>query len=350
MKHPKPNPAPETKNLFSNPFEGNANIFSSSEDARIQIVSLDAKTTSSLDWKPQIEAARCHIASGYTILWDLQFGLFKNLQRPLSDSTQLLSLTLAIEHFAAIIWDEFKESTAGARIYCGPIEFYRAWSSDSSLISSLHAWLQKNYHSPESLEQELEISTSSLDIVTPETLALLPEGKRLLTFFSHSIAIDYFHLLQPHFPRELKIFLQLHSDVPHSLLDKAFLSNPEHYAPFETIFTGSITSQSNTPFSPLGVCLPPLELCLPGKFPELASALNFLAERNIPYRFISEERLIVEWEGLDELIVCNHNLSPQTRRKLLGFASAAGSIITVGDIPIGIDREIPFSQFFQRFT
>jgi hypothetical protein len=89
----------------------------------------------------------------------------------------------------------------------------------------------------------------------------------------------------------------------------------------------------------IALCLPPNEALRPSLYPLLNGALQLLEQRQIPCRIIPEETLINDWEQLDDLIVASTTLSPQGKRKLQGFCSAGGRVITHGPL-IGLPHEI----------
>jgi len=89
--------------------------------------------------------------------------------------------------------------------------------------------------------------------------------------------------------------------------------------------------QPLSPPSKVGLCLP-------------ANAEDSLIEKMDRFlattlaRLIPEEKLNEEWNGLDRLVVFSEALSPQGKRKLLGFIAAGGTVATIGH-PLGLPEE-----------
>lgn len=66
------------------------------------------------------------MASGKKILWHLDLGLFDRLKMPLSNSSQFLTLGLAVDHFRDTIWKEFRSFSEGVCLYKGPADLAKA--------------------------------------------------------------------------------------------------------------------------------------------------------------------------------------------------------------------------------
>lgn len=88
--------------------------------AKTEIITLDGTVTSTLDWAKHRKNALQSIGAGKQILWHLEMGLFSQLNKPLTDSTQFQTLGLAIDHFRDTLWKEFHGFTLGLSLYKGP--------------------------------------------------------------------------------------------------------------------------------------------------------------------------------------------------------------------------------------
>ena len=74
-------------------------------------IHLDGRMQSDLNWKRAKELASQAVEKGYTLMWNMQMGLFQELSQPLVHQAQFLSLTLALEYFRDSLWKEFKLQT-----------------------------------------------------------------------------------------------------------------------------------------------------------------------------------------------------------------------------------------------
>ena len=84
---------------------------------------LDGKMSSSLDFRAGRLQALAGIAKGEKILWELNLGLFSELTFPFGHETEAKAMQLAIDHFLATLWVEFKDYTIGLSLYRGDLNF-----------------------------------------------------------------------------------------------------------------------------------------------------------------------------------------------------------------------------------
>src|SRR5436853_6416534 len=72
------------------------------------MIDLDGRLQSDLDWKKARSQAHQAVERGYSVLWNMNMGLFGELLHLLTSQSQFLSLTIALEHFRDSLWKEFK--------------------------------------------------------------------------------------------------------------------------------------------------------------------------------------------------------------------------------------------------
>lgn len=260
-------------------------------------IPLDGRVTADLNWHPAIKAAEAYVSQGLKLFWKLDLGLFHDLPAVLEDQTQFLSLTLALKHFRDTVWPQFSAHTIGLSLYQGSIDF----------TGALH---EKNIK------------------------------------FARDKAIEYFDLLARQLPADLQTTLLLDaSSIKDPLLLIQLLSKDGfehlHRGMLATILPSFVFGrgtatlsrtymESKSPKISLGVCET-------GLTKEIYDTLE-----QIPFRLISEEHLITEWDGLDYLLICS-TLNPSLKRKLLGFIAAGGTVLYFEN-PLGLPLERKFSE------
>lgn len=72
--------------------------------------------------------------------------------------------------------------------------------------------------------------------------------------------------------------------------------------------------------------------------------LQALQERNIPFKIIAEKCLTLDWQDIDDLLLCTEPLSTQTKRELSGFCAAGGRVIFL-DKGTGFKNELSFEKW-----
>lgn len=238
-------------------------------------ITLDGRPRSALDWTANLEIAQKALAKGLRILWDLELGLFDELEFPLSTQHQFQTLSLAIKHFLENVWPLFRDQTLGLNLFHGPI---------------------------------------------PETAE----------------AFDYLDMLATHVPEALNRFYTFDLKQVSSLAKQAHLVDKERYPhthlivknaliPIEGwVWKGSWINPQSTQETTKGICLPTLDLAV-NQYAEKLEAI--LLEQTLPFRLVSENLLTTQWDGLDEVVVIADTLSSEGRRKLKGF-EAAGGVVT----------------------
>jgi hypothetical protein len=328
---------------------------------------LDGRTNSDLNWKATRYAAVRYMAQGMRLFWEIDLGLFGQLQSSLSDQAQYLSLRLALEHFRDTLWKEFSQHTIGLCLYRGSIDFSHQLLWDATQVTNLQEWLRDLFKDVKTFVAETGIEKRTFEEIDQLILTTTEAGESLLKLFCRDAAMEYINLLAGLLPDGVIPFVLLDtSSIKSSLLLAQLLSKER----FERVLR--VTNESLLPinvFSPsgvtsgfvdrkpqviktqhpttLGVCLPPTSLYRPSHDLNLQKAFNLISEKNIPFRIIFEDNLTTEWEGLDHLLVSSSCLTPQGIRKLRGFGAAGGTVLIIGE-SIGLPYELQFKDWIMQ--
>lgn len=262
------------------------------------VIHLDATLKSTLDWEKEIAEAAVICEKNTRILWKLDFGLFNQLQYPLTSQQQFQTFRLAIDHFKEAIWSRFKECSEGVILYEGSLD-----SIENATDENIRNWAEERFDEFE--ENKVQ------------------KGDRFLhALYSRDISLDYLKQLAALLPYEANCFIskKIVSALPK--VEKAIFFNEECYRPLQFLMDESASSEAR-----VGVCLPPITSYNPGLYLQLNEIVDELDKNGVPYRFIAEEALINSIEGLDQLFVVASGLSAQGKRKLQGFIAAGGEVL-----------------------
>lgn len=319
-------------------------------------------------WKQVKEMAYFYREQGYYILWEMDLGLFASLTKPITNQAQYLSLTLSLEHFRDVLWQEFKDQTLGISIYRGSADFSETFPWNDWQITNLQAWLRETFGDLQSFKQETGIAIQAFEDVNPVSLLDHQAGKGLMNAFCCNVAVEYLDLLANRLPDTLPCYLMLDLENIHSLLWQAQLVHPERFERFGLILKGAQLpfkalgwEEGTSPFgyfaqhpqaippleeATIGICLPPMDFYRPSQWQGIEQGLYWLKSTGKPFRLIAESHLVTEWDGLDYLLYNPHGLSSQGRRKLQGFCAAGGTVVTLGST-LGLAEEISFEDFIK---
>jgi len=280
------------------------------DGSNITIIRLPAHLCDDLDWLQQIEQASQIVTSGKSILWEIDLGL-SHFQFTPENSAAFFSYSLALEEFTAKIWPLFRDHTFGATLYRGVLP-------KSECFPYAH-W-------------ETAFADWSADIKYP-----------CYAIYCAQMLSEYLH--------------RLISFLPDSLLPFAFLDVTDILSPAKTVQLLSKTrfehlqlAVKGTKFPFSGLCWndgqpvsiqttpsPPLGIYLPDDShidPLFLEQLDQFIPTQNSFRIIPEEKLTEQWDGLDLLFIDPRIISPQGRRKLLGFIAAGGTIETLERVPL----------------
>lgn len=274
------------------------------------VIDLDGTIDSDLNWKDAIERSKKYISTDKWILWNLNLGLFQELNFPLSNEMQFRSIALTLDHFIETIWKPFSLKTLGVILYQGAADF-------------------RDIPLEEDEERPLDLRAQRL--------------------FYRDIALNYLNDLIDRLPQSLEPFILLDAQnvqEPLALAELLYEDDFEkmHIAIKNSILpihglvwkvgesvTGYISHQQMQISEPkethIGVCLPP-----PGSLWQeaLNQTLVALNQSKTPYRLILEKNIAAEWDGLEKIFVVGELLSESGRRMLKGFEAAGGMIEDVG--------------------
>ena len=293
-------------------------------------IGLNGALDADLKWEKERAAAARYVEQGYRIFWEMQSGLFHDLRCPLSTETQLLSLSLALEHFYKTLWAEFKDHSIGICLYRGEADFSQGYPWDEEQESTLKEWLQAN--------NEAALHSADLSCTT--------SGRRLLSLFCRDAGAEYLELLAKCLPDSIDHFLLLDVSRLRDPLTTAQLITQERFPLFKIAVKGGRflggemewegdslgssgyigrTSPKKEKMAEIkvGVCLPAPSII--DWIPELNHCLVQLLEKLTPFRIVPESYLTTGWDGLDVLHVSSPHMTAQGQRKLLGFAAAGGT-------------------------
>jgi hypothetical protein len=277
------------------------------------LLRLPAQLGDDLDWSEERELARQIVASGKSILWEIDLGL-SSFQFTPENSAAFFSFSLAIEEFKANIWPAFQAQTFGAALYRGDFP-----SAENFPLAS---W-ESNFSNGSSRCYDL-CCIQILGEYLHRLVSFLPDP--VLPF----ALIDASRLRSPgktaqYFSKER--FEHLHlalkgAEYPFSGICWGEGQNARGY------LGGAPKVKEEMSTSSLGVYVPKdryIDISLTQELDRLISQFN---EKRILFRMISEEKLTEQWDGIDQLIVPSQAIGEQGRRKLLGFIATGGIVTT----------------------
>lgn len=248
---------------------------------KVAIITLDAHPASSLQWGDLKPHVLKEIASGKTLLWHLDFGLFSRLPKPLENPEQFLTLTLAMDHFKETIWKEYHRFSQGLLLYRGSSDFSKECLLDHATFSGI----AKGLH-------------------------------------CRNVCANYLTELSANLPDEIQPYLLFDHKAEDSLLH-LLAGDPDLYGrilPLYSMEEGFASSEERK----LGVLMPPTDEMREEVLRPFANLFETLEH---PYKKIPESRLISCWNGLDKLIYSPRAISSHGKRLLNGFEAAGGELI-----------------------
>jgi hypothetical protein len=282
---------------------------------------IDGKMQSDLDWKDAKSKASKYVEEGHSLFWDIDLGLFNRLSLPLSNQTQFHSLALALEHFRDTLWTEFQAHTSGVCVYQGHGDFSCDFPWDEEQIENLHKFLA-----------EKKIS----------------KDPHILSLFCRDVCVEYINLLVSCLPDSMPLHLLFDMEGVQNPLWQAQLLTKERFERIQLSVKGAVIPLSfSHEDSHIGICFPSMKLYKQKFYEGLDEAFRWLLSKQIPFRIIPESLLITEWDGLDYLLYAPSGLTPEGRRKLLGFCAAGGTVVSVGEL-LGLPEEISFAKLQEK--
>lgn len=269
-------------------------------------IPLDATVHSTLQWKDARDYARFCVDRGYSIVWDLNFGIFTDLPELISNPRQSKTLHLAIDELRETLWEEFEKQCLGVCFYKGSLDF--------------------------SLNESIDLEESEQKSIQERRLDSRDQVVELLEQLSSGVPMGALHFVLLDAPKELDPW-----EAARLLCGERF----QHFCVGirgEYGYLGHFswnTAQHGTAYWGRDeVKMPPLKIaergiCIPsmGRGAEEFGKLirNWIQEK-IPFRTVPEMLLPLEWQELNELHVWEPSLSDQGERNLSGFEAAGGKV------------------------
>lgn len=327
------------------------------KDCNTVTIALNGKYDSDLDWKKEKEQAEQYITEGFFLFWKLDLGLFDQLKQPLGHQGQFLTISLAIQHFREQIWEKYKEFSLGISIYEGGINFYDFVRWEEMEQTSLSDWLSRGYNSIAQLNADCGLSLKDFSQAVPETLMQTEHGRQLLRFFALELINQYLDFVIEFLPERLPCYLLLDAELAASRTELARLLSGQRFELFRLAIKNNllpsrhltwsqniIYQETNTEIVELGVCLPDISK-IDKKSHEGFEKLFF--ELKQPYKLISEEHLVTEWDNIEFLFVVPASITSEGRRKLQGFCAAGGTVVTIAEGSLGLAYEMSYSDWLK---
>lgn len=296
-------------------------------------IKLDARLSSSLQWKEEKAYAQQLVDRGLFVFWQLDLGFFRDLTQPLADEMQFRSLGIAVEHFVDALWSSFQSQSFGVSFYRGALDFSHFFPWDDEQRENLQFWL----------------ADRGLESRTEDELQKDEEGRFLIQQFCCDAVVEYLELLSTRLPPNLAAFALLEAYSVHSPVIEAALLSRERFQHIHPILRGGDQSHrllrweggsfdsgfigrwnakyEKLPEASIGLCLPAAEKVSVALLRQLEQAVE--GRDPLSYRFISEECLTEEWGGLDQLLYVEDGVSVLGRRKLDGFVAAGGELAPI---------------------
>lgn len=281
-------------------------------------IHLDAGLNATLDFTKEKELAREAIVQGFKLNFEIDFGLFSNLKKKLSNSSQCLSFKLSLEQFKEAFFHEFEGDIERICLYKGNLNFSHDARRDDDFLISFREWQQS---------KNLDVSYND-----PWYFAL----------FCRDVFTEYLHILIENMPDALAFHVELDCSLINDPLLYAVLTHREVYQRLHLKLTNSPYLHDNQ--SCYAICLPSKDIVLQETLRGFSDVFNDFIKNNIAYRLIPESMLITEWHLVDYLFVLTNTITAAGKRKLQGFAAAGGIVVLIGD-KIGIPGEMTYSEF-----
>ncbi len=333
--------------------------FNDHADSNCVSISLNCRQTSDLNWKAAKQQAEQAAAGNKKIFWELDLGLFGDLENSLECEVQYKALSLALDHFRATLWKDFHKATFGASLYKGPANYAESFYWNRKSIENFQGWLSDHFADIQELENETGLLIGDYKNCTPELFNASPKGIFLLEQFCRTACITYLEMLLGSLPDALLPFVCLDTNLLQSPLQFHLATHSEIYERFCLALThspiphyglnwdkeGYSQNCSNEPLQ-TAVCIPPANCCKPSQAARLEHAFMQLAANSIAYRTIAENQLTAEWDGVDYLIICPSLITSSGKRKLQGFCAAGGTVVLAEDGSMHLPGEMTFSDFF----
>jgi hypothetical protein len=312
-------------------------------------IHVDATPSSSLNWELEKEKAHYWKEQGYTIFWNLNLGLFKDLKQPITDEGQWQGLEFTLKHFNKTLWEPFSDSSFGICLYETNSPF-QGFSWNEELETTFNEELDSFPHLQPSREALIkEMSSPNLS-----NKSLTREEQLFVLYFCRNVCVDFLHLLVSNLEDSCLTFLKIDLSswqLNLSMTEQAFLLSPDEFHSLNLIISPSFnqipsisTQQTKASKGYLGhqtplkqelsqpnvaVCLPQQDLTSCSELKLLDEAAKQLVKSNISFKFVTQTQLNLEWDELDYLVVSETSLTKKGKRMLAGFEAAGGTTLNL---------------------
>lgn len=246
-------------------------------------IDLDLSCHSFLKWDKEIEKATQAASEGLLILFELNFAVQESL---LEEEAVFLTHQLNIRHFIETIWTPFHDKIFGVSLFSGE-------------LTDRISWYLKGIAAELPIEASCFVFLDGAEITDVPSFLAFIDQERLQGLFPiiKSPVLERFGYLIPFIAwNQRGSALGFCSDQLEEELSSIRVEN--------------------------ALCLPePLDPCL------IEQAIAYFAAR--PFRVIEQNKLHLEWEGVESLVVHKTSLNQKLERKLAGFRAAGGSVIMI---------------------
>lgn len=289
-------------------------------------VSLDATLKSNLNWEKESDVAAKYSKKGFKIFWEMNLGIFSEMPFPLSDESQYLSLKFAITHFKEIFWEKFQKETVGVSLYRGSVDLSSNYCWDDREKKNFRDWLSDHKRTAANQERQLYCRDTTAEFLNLLAKEFPPTLETWLLFDTTEFddPVHVANLLNK------ECFKNFHLGVKGDILPVQEMGWENKHSPFRYI--GRDPRMNHPPPVPnIAISLPAKRDFHPQHYETLRQAFNLLSRKNRSYRLIPESLLMTNWEGLDEIVLSPHGLSPEGKRQLMGFCASGGKVIDLGE-------------------
>lgn len=283
----------------------------------------------------------------YPILWNLDLKLFDRLQKPLSDNEQFAEIEKQLLDFCASI-EEYQENTLGVLLFSGSLKDVLNFTWDSLQNDNFKVW--RNQVDPDQILSD----------------------DYLINHYACKVLNDFLEILTSGVPQRLEWFVQLDATSIYDEVEFYQLANPARFEQVHVFWRCPTQETIANLVWEIGIplqgyhakqkldlamqesittawCLPPSSIIDLSELHHQKEVLEKLEKAGIKHRPIPEEKIALNWQGLDTIIVISHQITPQGKRQLAGFCAAGGSVVTVGEL-LGLPNEETFANFMNAYV
>ncbi|MFA6915305.1 MAG: hypothetical protein WC222_02830 [Parachlamydiales bacterium] len=295
-----------------------------------------------------LQEAEQPVGDSAAILWKKDFKLFDQFLKPLSDKEQFDEIEKELLNFCETIPEQYHSQTLGVLLFSGKLEDILNFPWDCQQNDNFKAW--REYVDPAHDLNDYYLLHHYACKILNDFIEILTSGvsQRLEWFVQIDGSgfvdeVEFYHLANAARFENLHVFWKC--PQPEILADLVWdagipLQGYCAESKLDLRYQNSIIT---------GWCLPPAGMIGPQELQHQKSVVEALKKANISYRPIPDERIALNWQGLDTIIAISHHISPQGKRQLAGFCAAGGLVVTVGE-PLGLPNEETFANFMNAYV